>query len=508
MKEKVKNKNIKNTNANVQNDQIARFKIVKSKIREMYESDRSIRRNVNQDTSSSVTYNTVTLDNIAGSYYSLTTDLDYQRDLSYQIYTFSPIYANVIDYLSNMFLWRYVYIPRKIKDKGETDYNEVYNLMGEIVDGITIESTFPAILTDLLTNGAVFLISTKDTSSKSISTISLPYKYCRINAVTQYGTYTFQFDFSYFDNLGLNTEELNIIFDFFPKEIREKYNIYLNDRNNLRWQQLDPKFACAVALNKNGFPTKLNTIFSIKRYDLYQDNELTRNSQLLDKIITHQMPTWEDQLVVSIEEMAELHTSIAKVLQRNSHLRLITSFGKMDLLSIGEDQSKENKVLEDAFNAIYSNLGENHSLFNGDSVQALTNGLKRDISIIWKYVQQLVSYYNIVVNNSFNFQSYQCDLSILPITIYDENDKIAQYKDGATLGVNKLEYIVSTGIKQINLQSKLELEKFLNLEQLKPLSSSYTQKDNSVQEIDTNVDGNEEQNKEEQEVEEDENNTK
>lgn len=80
--------------------------------------------------------------------------------------------------------------------------------------------------------------------------------------------------------------------------------------------------------------------------------------------------------------MAELHTSIAKVLQRNSHLRLITSFGKMDLLSIGEDQSKENKVLEDAFNAIYSNLGENHSLFNGDSVQALTNGLKRDISII------------------------------------------------------------------------------------------------------------------------------
>lgn len=113
-----------------------------------------------------------------------------------------------------------------------------------------------------------------------------------------------------------------------------------------------------------------------------------------------------------------------------------------------------------------------------------------------------------MVNNSFNFQSYQCDLSILPITIYDENDKIAQYKDGATLGVNKLEYIVSTGIKQINLQSKLELEKFLNLEQLKPLSSSYTQKDNSVQEIDTNVDGNEEQNKEEQEVEEDENNTK
>lgn len=63
--------------------------------------------------------------------------------------------------------------------------------------------------------------------------------------------------------------------------------------------------------------------------------------------------------------------------------------------------------------------------------------------------------------------------------MYNENDKILLYKEGATLGVTKLEYIVSTGVKQINLESKFNLEDFLKLDQLKPLSTSYTQNDNS-----------------------------
>lgn len=91
----------------------------------------------------------------------------------------------------------------------------------------------------------------------------------------------------------------------------------------------------------------------------------------------------------------------------------------------------------------------------------------------------MVNFYNLTINNSFNFKGYQCDLTILPITVYNENDKILLYKEGATLGVTKLEYIVSTGVKQINLESKFNLEDFLKLDQLKPLSTSYTQNDNS-----------------------------
>ena len=457
-----------------------RFKITRAKIKEMYESDTSIKRNVNKTTNTAATINTLTTDTLNSYYYNLTVELENQRRYSNELYTFYPIYAGLLDYLSNMYLWRYTYVPRIVKEKaGASDYKEIYDLMGEVVDGISIETTFPMILTELYINGAVFLITNKNTSSKTIATISLPTKYCRVNAVTQYGTYTFQFDFSYFDSLSLSKEELAIIWNYYPKEMQPMYNAYLTDKTNLRWQQLDPKYAAAFMLNKNGFPTRLRAIFSILQYDQYLNNELERNGQLLDKIISHKFPTWEDKLVVEIDEMAELHKSIANILSRNNHVRLVTTFGDMNVLSIGQDVAQENKTLDNAYNSIYDNSGENHTLFNGTIKEALTYALQRDQSTTWKYVQQLVNFYNLTINNSFNFKGYQCDLTILPITTYNEQEKITLYKEGATLGVTKLEYIVSTGVKQINLESKFTLEDYLKLDQLKPLSTSYTQNDNS-----------------------------
>lgn len=464
-----------------------RFKITRAKIKEMYESDVSIKRNVNKTTSSSATINTLSTDTLSNNYYALTTELETQRRYSNELYTFYPIYAGLLDYLSNMYLWRYTYVPRMVKERtNAADYKEIYDLIGEVVDGISIETTFPIVLTELYINGAVFLLTTKNTSSKTIATLSLPSKYCRVNAVTQFGTYIFQFDFSYFDSLGLNKEELSRIWDFYPKEMQPMYNAYLADKQNMRWQQLDPKYAAAFMLNKNGFPTRLRAIFSILQYDQYLSNELERNNQLLDKIISHKMPTWEDKLVVEIDEMAELHKSIANILSRNNHIRLVTTFGDMDVLSIGQDMAQENKTLDNAYNSIYDNSGTNHTLFNGTIKEALTYALQRDQSTTWKYIQQLTNFYNLTINNSFNFKGYQCDLSILPITVYNEQDKIILYKEGATLGVTKLEYIVSTGVKQINLESKFILEDFLKLDQLKPLSTSYTQNDNSKSKTPTN----------------------
>lgn len=478
-----------------------RFKITRSKIDEMYKDDITIKRNVNKNSTNSSSINTLNIDDLRTNYFSLTTELINQRKYANELYTFYPVYAGIVDYLSNMYLWRYTYIPRIVKERASnSDYTEIYQLMGEVIDGLSIETTFPMILTQLYIDGAVFLVTTKNTSSKTITTLSLPTRYCRVNAITQFGTYLYQFDFSYFDSLGLNQEELTRIFDFFPKEMYQMYNAYLNDKTNMRWQVLDGKTAAAIMLNKDGFPTKLNAIFSILQYDEYLANELEKNSQQLDKIIAHKIPTWEDRLIIDIDEMKDLHQGIAKVLSKNNHIKVATSFGDMEVLSIGNDNSKENKTLSNAYNAIYDSSGENNALFNSDSKESLTYGLQRDQSIVWKYIQQLVNFYNVSINNLYNFKGYQCDLNMLPISIYNENDKLMLYKEGATLGITKLEYIVATGIKQINLASKIELEDYLKLDKLKPLSTSYTQNDNSKKEED---------NKEkEQEVIDNEKNTK
>ena len=458
-----------------------KFKITKSQIKKMYDDDRSVRRNVNKTVNDSVNIEQESASSFNNTYYNLTTDLEKQRKLSTELYTFYPIYSNLVDYLSNMYTWQYVYIPRIVKDKKTVgkEYAEIYNLMGEVVDGLNIETAFPLLLTHLFIDGALYLLTVRNTSSKTITTLKLPYKYCRISAITQYGTHAFQFDFSYFDSLGLNKQELETIFEYYPKEMKGMYAAYKKDTKNMRWQDLDAKYAAGFSTNSYGFPTKLRSLFTLKQYDEYLSNELTKSSQQLEKIIAHQMPTWEDRLVIDMDEMTELHQSMSKVLTKNKNVRLLTTFGELEVLSIGKDDSKENKTLTNAYNAIYDNLGENHSLFTGESAEALKHSLSRDGSIVWKYIQQLVSFYNLVINNSFNFSGYQCDLTMLPITIYNQNEKLLSYKDGATLGTNKLEYIVASGVKQVNIASKIELEDYLQLDKLKPLSTSYTQNDNS-----------------------------
>ena len=108
-----------------------RFKITRAKIKEMYESDVSIKRNVNKTTTSSATINTLSTDTLSSNYYALTTELETQRRYSNELYTFYPIYAGLLDYLSNMYLWRYTYVPRMVKERtNAADYKEIYVLTG------------------------------------------------------------------------------------------------------------------------------------------------------------------------------------------------------------------------------------------------------------------------------------------------------------------------------------------------------------------------------------------
>lgn len=80
------------------------------------------------------------------------------------------------------------------------------------------------------------------------------------------------------------------------------------------------------------------------------------------------------------------------------------------------------------------------------------------------------------LNNLFNFGMYQLSFKVLPISPYDEQEKLEVYRANATIGIGIVDTMVATGIKQVDLESTLEMEEFLDLrERLIPLQSSYTQ---------------------------------
>ena len=107
----------------------------------------------------------------------------------------------------------------------------MYNLMLEVADGLSIETKFPAMLSLLYINGAVYFTTACDEESVTIDTILLPDAYCRKIGETQYGTNIIQFDFSYFQNIGAQGDDLKELLKSFPKEFQRCYNKYLVDSN-------------------------------------------------------------------------------------------------------------------------------------------------------------------------------------------------------------------------------------------------------------------------------------
>lgn len=148
-------------------------------------------------------------------------------ELGNYAYATEPSFKNIIDYLANMFLWRYYYFPVRVRERADDGaYGEIYDLMTDIIDGLSLETTMPEIIAKLLTEGSVFLYAIKNTSSKTVSTIMLNPEFCEPVMMSQYGTGIFQFDVTYFDTLGLGDEELEVVLDMFPDELARAYRDY------------------------------------------------------------------------------------------------------------------------------------------------------------------------------------------------------------------------------------------------------------------------------------------
>lgn len=464
-------------------DKLTQFR--KNRVKEienMYADEPSTARRYNRSTSSGSTL-PASAKEVRTLLQQSFTNVDRAVKVSQNLYATNLIYANTIDYLCNMCMWRYKVTPHKVyanskaKDRKaikDDDYLLNYHLMLEVVDGISIETKFPAMLRNLFINGAVYFTTVINEESYTVDTLLLPNKYCRKIGETQYGTALIEFDCSYFQDVGLTEDQLKEYFKSFPKEFEKGYRRYLKDSNE-RWMELDPHFSSGLMLNDYGIPTYIYILGSILDYEKYQDNELERNENALKYIVVQTMPHYEDKLIFEMDEVKALHQSMKKVIDKGEKARLLTTFGTINVEKLSENDTVENEVLTKAFKAIFNNAGFNSNIFTSDSVTALKYSLIRDRGLVWKYIEALASFYSIAINNWYDFKTLQADIDILPISSYTYEDDIKIYKENASLGVGKIDYLVASGIKQKNIEDVLDLEQRLHLDRITPMQTSYTQ---------------------------------
>lgn len=396
--------------------------------------------------------------------------------LSNALYDSNKIYSSMLNYLSNMFYFRYVVVPRRVKLKKEVtqeDYQKYYGLMLEYVDGVNIPTVFPELLLKLFKNGQIFLTVAGHSNSKAVSTMILPNKYCKPTFQTQYGTMEFKFDFTFFNDLGLTAEDLDILLERFPEEFRERYEAYkTGNSDETRWQTLDPRFSACIQLNEEGFPSYLAAFYDIIDYKTYKLNELDRNTNLLERLVIQELDM--EKTGLDMTEVQELHDSMADIICGSPGTTLVTTVGKVSVEPLQEQIGEKNEVLQNSYRGIFSNAGLNDAIFTGEGT--IETSLKRDLAYVWSFVQKLESFYNLALNNVKSFGPFQLSLKILDLSPYNESDKLTQLHQSATLGVGVLDYIVASGTKQVDLEATIELEEFLDLtSRLVPLQSSHTQ---------------------------------
>lgn len=398
--------------------------------------------------------------------------------LSNTLYDTNRIYSQLLNYLSTMYYWRYTVVPRKIKgttSASKAEYTKIYNSMLEYVDGISIETVFPTLLLNIFKNGKVNFCIHFNNNSKTVSTIILPEEYCKPTFLTQYGTQEIMFDMSFFSNLGLNNDQLDILFESFPEEFKELYVEYSTSKNKGNpWRVLNAKHSTCISMNDEGFPTFLSIFYDLIDYKTYKLNELDRNTNALEKLVTQEIDM--ERTGLDMEEIQDLHDSMAATVCANEGVTLVTSPGKIAVESLQDDVGQENKTLVNAYKTIYDNAGFNNELFVGDTDISLQASLNRDLAYVWSYVQKIEAFYNLAINNGKNFKNYQVSLKLLPISPFNEDEKLTIYHQAATLGVGVVDYIVASGTKQVDLEATIELEEFLDLtNRLVPLQSSHTQ---------------------------------
>lgn len=480
MKSKINLSSFANFNTD---ESVAQFKTFKKKITGIYGGEAPLNNRFGQAQEARGVFNLSRREDLQVLLQNSFNDPVALSKVSRQLHNIDPNYAKIISYHADMFFVRYTVMPVLLDRTQEIQddlYKEIYNEMIEIVDGMTLEIAVPDALKELFITGAVYLTAYKNNATKTISLIVLPFEYCRTVLKTALGTNLIEFNFEYFDLFTL-ADDKKRIFEFLPPEFEVGYNRYkkgetMGPNKDKGWLELDPRFSTSIMANEKGIPPLINAMEGIFEYDRVRDAETVKSENQLKKLFVQTIPVDSSgELIFDLDEVREIHAAVSRIVKKHDGLDALTVFGKAELMSLQEESSVENKAIIQAYQAVFNSSGLNAELFMGKTDTGVKSNLKIDKASVWRFVVEINNYVNLVLNQLYNFKPMQAEVSLLPITVIEEEVQVKYYRENAAYGVGKLDAIVATGVKQKHLSDRAKLEDVLQLDTLlRPLQSSHT----------------------------------
>lgn len=354
----------------------------------------------------------------------------------------------------------------------------------DFVDKLDVPNTFARITTEWIKTGVYNGILRKDGDKVSIQ--DLPLEYCRARFKDFNNLNILEFNLNYFNRISdeiLRTEAVLT----FPEIVQKAYKQWINHKLDDPWVMLP---AADGGINfsfiSDQTPLLIASIPKLKELDDAVKREKKRDENELYKLLIQQLPIdKEGELVFQLEEAAEMHASVADMLQDSDTVDVLTTFGDTTLESLQESSAASQsadrieKYKKDAWDA----LGRGEILFNPEGSSSLPYAIKKDEALMIAYLNVYESWIKFHLNDEFGRKDVTFDFEILPTTVFNRQDLQTSYFRGAQYGYSKMYAGVAMGIKQADQLSLMNFEnEFLQMSsKMVPLQSSYTTSGNTIQ---------------------------
>ena len=348
----------------------------------------------------------------------------------------------------------------------------------DFVDKLDLPNSLSRITTEWLITGVYNGILREDGDLVTIQ--DLPLEYCRSRFKDLNNLNILEFNLNYFYSFTsdeLRKEALNT----FPKIVQQAWHKWVRGGRKIedQWVMIGPEDGgISFSFAADQTPLLIASIPDLKQLDDAIKREAKRDENELHKLLIQRMPIENGELVFELEEVADIHASVANMLADIDTVDVLTTFGEANLENLQDSTaaSQSSDRLEKYKKNVWDALGRGEVLFNATNSSSLAYSIKKDESLMRGYLNVYITWIRYLINTRFAKKSLKFDFDIIPQTVFNEQDLQSSYFRGAQYGYSKMFAGVAMGIKQIDQLSLMDFENDL-LEmssKMIPLQSSYT----------------------------------
>lgn len=323
---------------------------------------------------------------------------------------------------------------------------------------------------DDYTVNAITELNAFSKSKTNISVIPLTPDWCKIVG-RRNNRYVVAFNLEYFNQLTIPVKR---VLKSFPKEIRQAYDKWTNNKSSNNWVILNQNKVMVHKIKSAINEVWGRPIITGALLDEFFKNELQSAKRKAVKETKNQIfyetfPEGKDKGLCALtkEQQIVQHNTIKDAIQSKNNRDSISFFSaaagtKLDTLKCDVailDEDIEPKINED----IATDLGFAIGLLNGSSgsYSSQQNNIEIVFSEIYRYVSEIATELNYVINkNIIKDEENPVEVYYLPTTLVNRKNFVSNMKDLYTnAGGSRAMYIASTGVDVGIYKTLMDIER-------------------------------------------------